>query len=136
MSTRIRGKKLGLKLGTPAIEASVDLTNARVESEDLDSPTFGDVASGAAQFYLRGTAIQSTDADSFWRYVWDNAGKRVAFTFSIHGNEEPTATQPHLVGFVTIGRKPGLGGDVNSTATFEIEWEIDGEPTLDRGTGA
>ncbi|MBZ4485964.1 hypothetical protein LQ938_09705 [Microbacterium sp. cx-55] len=132
-STRIRGKKLRLTLGTPGEEVWQDVTNARIEADDLDTPTFGDIADGSAQFFLRGTAIQSTDATSFWRYVWDNAGDRVAFAFAIHGNIEPSVTQPHFVGYLTVGRKPGLGGDVNSTATFEFEWEIDGMPALDEG---
>ncbi|MGM7677575.1 hypothetical protein [Microbacterium sp. A94] len=136
-STRIRGKRLGLMLGaadgTPAWQ---DITTYTLANEDLDSPTFGDVATGAGQWMLSGTAIQSTAADSFWQYVWANAGSEVAFTLAPHGNETPSAAQPHFLGTVTIGRKPSLGGDVNSTGyTFEFEWEVVGEPTLDDGTG-
>lgn len=133
-SARIRGKRLGLTLGTPGSNHWQDITTYSLAAEDLDSPTFGDVASGAGQWTLSGTATQSTASESFWMWVWENAGQMVAFTLAPHGNEEPLASQPHVVGYVTIGRKPSLGGEVNSTGyTFDFEWSVEGEPVLDTG---
>jgi len=129
-SARIRGKKLALKLGTPGVDVWQDVTTYTLASDELDTPTFGDVADGAAAWKLSGTAVQSTASGSFWAWVWENAGESVAFTLAPHGNATPSAAQPHFVGIVTIGRKPSIGGDVNSTGyTFDFEWDVEGEPT-------
>lgn len=136
MSTRIRGKKLSLTLGSPGVPVWQDVQSYTLESEDLDGPTFGEIASGAAQYRLTGTAIQSHDADSFWQYVWENAGQDVAFTLAPHGNETPSATQPHFVGVLNIGRKPSIGGEGNSTGyTFDFDFEVAGDVVKDEGTG-
>lgn len=129
MSARIKGKRLGLTLGTPGTTVWEDIMSLELNSEDPDEPTFGDVANGVAKWLLSGSAKQSTEVGSFWDYVWENAGQRVAYTYAVHGNTTPTATQPHFVGFVYIGRKPKLGGEVNAEYSFDFEWECDGEPT-------
>lgn len=135
MSTRIKGKRLRLLLDTPGTEVWQDIKGLTLQSEEPDDPTFGDIADGVAKWLLAGTAVQSTDETSFWSYVWENAGKRVAYTYAVHGNEAPSLTQPHFVGYVYVGRKPSLGGEVNSTGyEFEFEWECDGEPTKVTGT--
>lgn len=133
-SARITGKRLGLALGTPAVNIWQDVTTYSLEPEDPESPTFGDVSEGLAQWKLSGSATQSTAASSFWQYAWANAGERVAFTLAPHGNETPTVAQPHFIGTVVLGHKPRIGGDVNSKGyTFDFEWEVEGEPVLDDG---
>lgn len=127
-STRIRGKKLALTLGSPGIEVWQDVQTYTLVSEELDGPTYGDIASGAAQYRLTGTAIQSFDATSFWDYVWENAGSDVAFTLAPHGNEIPTSIQPHFAGTLNLGRSPQIGGDVSTTHTFEFDFEVIGQP--------
>lgn len=129
MSTRIKGKRLRLLLDTPGTEVWQDIRGLTLQSEEPDDPTFGEIADGVAKWLLSGNAVQSTDAGSLWSYVWENSGKRVAYTYAVHGNEVPSVSQPHFVGFVYIGRKPSLGGEANSAGyEFEFEWECDGEP--------
>jgi hypothetical protein len=55
----------------------------------------------------------------------------VPFTAAPWGNAEPTDDQPHFIGMVKIGRKPSIGGEAGSqtTHTFELEWEVESEPT-------
>ena len=140
-STRIRGNKKPIfTLGTPGAEYSADLMSYRIENEDAnaDTVTFEDAENGGGrQFYLRGSAIQSLQATSLWRYLWANTGAtEIPYTIAPAGNAVATAEQPHLVGTLTIGPKPTLGGEANASPTsafdFDIELAIDGEPTLDR----
>lgn len=141
-STRIKGnKKPFLEIGAPGAEYATDLISYSFENEeaDADTVTFEDAENGGGRtHYLRGSAIQSTDAESFWRYVWANSGaSEIPFTVAPHGNEVATADQPHLIGTLNIGPKPTLGAEASTSRTsassFDFEFEIDGEPTLDTG---
>lgn len=141
-SQRIKGnKKPILKLGTPGTEYATDLTAYSIENDEADADvvTFEDAENGGGrQFYLRGSAAQSTAKESFWRYVWENAGlAEVPYTVAPHGNAVATDDEPHLVGTLKIGFKPTLGVEASTSATaagtFDFEFEIDGEPTLDEG---
>ncbi len=134
-SARIKGTKLGLKIGTPGTDYWADLSSWKISNDDADKDvtTFEDAAAGGSkQFKLSGTAIQSTATGSFWRYAWENTGTDAAFTIAPHGNEVATEDQPHVIGTVTIGAKPDLGGDAGTGAyTFDFEWNITGTPVLD-----
>ena len=137
MSTRIKGVALILSIGEPAVDYKCDISKYLVTNEEgkgKDSvTTFCDAASGGARnWLLKLTAVQSTDTASLWRYIWENSGKKVKYVVAAHGNDVPTADQPHLTGTLTIGPKPDLGGEAGTdkTFTFETEWELDGEPTL------
>ncbi|MBX3309709.1 MAG: hypothetical protein KF739_04650 [Cryobacterium sp.] len=129
-------------LGTPGTDQSADIISWTIENEEADSDTvtFEDAANGGArQFFLRGSAIQSTATLAFWRYVWENTGETaVPYTIAPHGNAAPSAAEPHFVGTLTIGPKPTIGGEASTSSTsaftFEFEFEIDGEPVLDDGT--
>lgn len=141
-SPRIKGNKLPvLTLGSPGAEYAADIISYSIENEEADSDviTFEDAANGGSrQYFLRGAAIQSTDSDSFWRYVWENSGDTgVAYTIAPHGNAEPSETQPHFVGTLTIGPKPTIGGEASTSTSsafqFEFEFEIDGIPSMDVG---
>jgi hypothetical protein len=139
-STRIKGTKLKLTLGSPGTDFFADLTTWKVTNTDAksDVTTFEDAAAGGAkEFHLTGSAVQSTASDSFWRYAWANTGEDVAFTVAPHGNAEASADQPHVIGTVTIGAKPDLGGDAGTGAyTFDFDWVIIGTPMLDDGAGS
>lgn len=141
-STRIRGnKKPQITLGTPGLDHSADVISWTIENDEADADvvTFEDAANGGGrQFFLRGSAIQSTQSAAFWRYVWENSGEtEVPYTIAPHGNATPTADEPHFVGTLTIGPKPTIGGEASSSATsafsFDYEFAIDGEPTMDTG---
>ncbi|GAA2082192.1 hypothetical protein GCM10009840_17860 [Pseudolysinimonas kribbensis] len=137
-STRIKGTKLKLTIGTPGVDYWGDLSSWKISNDDADKDvtTFEDAAAGGSkQFKLTGTAIQSTASGSFWRYVWENTGVDAAFTIAPHGNETATADQPHVIGTLTIGAKPDLGGDAgNGAYTFDFEFLVVGTPTLDSGS--
>lgn len=136
-STRIKGTKLALTLGSPGTDYWADITSYLLTNEEADSDvvTFADASEGGArQYKLTGSAIQSTEAASFWRYAWESTGEEVAFTLAPHGNAEASAAQPHFVGTVKIGPKPDIGGEAgNSAFTFDFEWEVVGTPTMDTG---
>lgn len=139
-SKRIKGVALTLEFGESPAQYECDVTECRITNEESDDDvtTFCDVADGSARdFKLAGTAIQSTDEDSLWSYVWDNVGEKVQFTYAPHGNSDPSEDEPHFTGTVVIGEAPEIGGEAgrNNTFTFEFEWDIEGKPTLDRGEG-
>jgi hypothetical protein len=141
-SPRIKGNKRPvLTLGTPGVDISTDLISWTIENEEADSDviTFEDAENGGSrQYYLRGSAVQSTESASFWRTVWENSGDSgVPYTIAPHGNEAPSQNQPHFVGTLTYGPKPTIGGEASTSTssafTFDFEFEIDGVPTLDEG---
>lgn len=136
-STRIKGTKLALTLGTPGVDVWADITSYSLEPKEADSDTttFEDASKGGGvDWLLKLSGIQSTDAESFWMMCWEQSGEEVPFTLAPHGNTVASATQPHFVGTVTIGMKPKIGGDAGTGAfTFDVEWKVLGEPTLDSG---
>lgn len=139
-SSRIRGKQLMLTLGTPGTDYWADATSVVLDNEeaDQDTVTFEDAAEdgGPRQEFLQITAIQSTDADSLWSYVWDHTGEDVPFVYAPHGNETPTASQPHFTGTCTIGARPSIGGEAGrtNTYTFETRWDVVGKTVKDDGS--
>lgn len=139
MSTRIKGVALLLKIGTPAVDYKADVTACTLENEqaDDDTVTFADAAEGEVRdFFLRITAVQSTDPTSLWSHIWDHSGDTVGFTYAPHGNEVATEAQPHFIGTAVIGPKPTVGGEAGrtNTFTFETEWKVEGTPVKDTGT--
>lgn len=138
MAARLKGNKLALEIdGTDYWAEITSYTLTREDSDD-DVVTFKDASEGQTQDEkLQITAVQSTDSDSFWRLVWDQVGEDLPFKIAPHGNETPTANQPHLIGTVNIPKRPDLGGDAgrNNTHTFEVEFDVIGQAVLDTGTG-
>ena len=91
----------------------------------------------AEPWFIKGEAIQSTAADSLWRFTWDHSGEVVGYTMAPNGNTEATTDEPILSGELTIGPRPQLGGAAtHKTFTFEFDWALTAEPTLDEGTSA
>lgn len=120
-SPRIRGKKLGFKLdGT---DFWVDMTGAHLtKSEDDDTVTFASLQAGGVQRDLKMAGIQSTAKGSLCRFLFDHANETVDFVLSLHGNETPTADEPHIQGRVTLGDPPDIGTEVQTTSVFEVQY--------------
>lgn len=131
-STRIKGKSLVFEVD--AVEYACDVTSvtlANEEASDQDAVTFCDAAAGTSvDWYLEVSAITSTDATSFWSFLWDNSGDTgVSFTFAPHGNAVPSESQPHFEGTCTLPAPPAIGGESNSTWTFDVRIDLDAAPT-------
>lgn len=137
--TRVGGKKLTMTIGGVEIHAEASAVAMKNEEASSDVTTFADAEEGGArQFYIEGTAVQSTDSDSFWTYVWDHTGETAAFVLRPHGNAVPSADQPHFTGTLTIGAKPDLGGEAGTKKdqTFAFRFDVDGTPAKDNGSTA
>lgn len=138
-STRIKGNRLGLTFGSPGENYWADATSVVLDNEDNETgvTTFEDAATdgGARQSFFTISAIQSTATGSFWRYLWENTGEVVAYTYAPHGNEDPTEDQPHFIGTCKIGPKPSIGGEASRTDefTFEVRLDVETGPTMDTG---
>ena len=134
-STRIYGKQLRLEIdGT---DQWADTISCLLKNEDDGDTviTFEDAQAGdVKKFFFEITAIQSTDADSFWSYIWDHTDDEVAFEYAPHGNASPATDQPHVIGTLKIGPKPDLGGEAGrkKTQTFQTRFDVIGTPTLAR----
>ncbi len=123
----------------PAIDFDGDIRAFAITPEDKDDDdiTFLEAASGETKDYkVTTTAIQSTDADSFWRFLWDNPGDEFTVVYGPHGNAVPTAAKPHFLLTLKANGKPELGNEASLTkkrSTFEYEFEVTAGPTLDDG---
>ena len=132
-STRIKGKSLKFIIDDEAYECdltAIDLLNEEAEGSD-DVVTFCQAASGGGvNWYLDTTAITSTDQNSYWTYLWDNAGAQdVAYVYAPNGNETPTADKPHFTGTLDLPAKPNIGGEASTTWSFDIRLLVNEEPT-------
>lgn len=139
MSARIKGAALQLSIGSPATDYWADCTSVVLDNEEADADivTFEDAQTpgGARTYFIDLAAIQSTDPDSLWTYIWTQAGVEVAFVYAPHGNETPAPDKPHFTGTVKIGPRPAIGGEAGATNTytFETRWDVVGVPVLDNG---
>lgn len=138
MSKRIKGKKLGLTIDGKEYWADVSSCTLENEERDGGTITFRDASLPGEdrQHFLNITAIQSTDPESLWSFIWDRTGEEVPFMYAVHGNETPATDQPHIIGTVKIGPRPLLGGEASrgqEDYTFESRWDCVGTPVLDRG---
>lgn len=133
MATRINGSKLSLKFGT--LEVKAEAGSFVLENEEADGgyTTFADVAAGGArQWFITIESLTATDATSWWRFLWDNTGTEVTFTFAPHGNTTVTdADEPIFTGTAVVGAKPPIGGAAGEEWNFEYRLDLVGEPTMD-----
>jgi hypothetical protein len=133
MATRIDGKKLSLKFGTLEVKAEAGEFTLDNEEADGGYTTFADAANGGTrQWFISITSLTSTDATSFWRFLWDNTGNEVTFTFAPQGVTTVTdADEPIFTGTAVVGAKPPIGGSAGEDWTFEYRLDLVGEPTMD-----
>lgn len=133
--TGIRGNS-GIYFMADTVEYDGDVKRVRITSEDKDDSdlTFEEAAQGETKDYrLAVTALQSTDAGSFWRYLWDNPGAEFDVTYGPHGNAVPSTGQPHFTMTCKATGKPEIGGEAKRTKDrfdFEYELEVVTGPTL------
>lgn len=119
-STKIAGKQLLLNVGEVnywADAISVVLDNEAEFVEDFHArPIFAPV-----RWFMDATAIQSTDEDSLWTFLFEHANESVDFVYAPHGNEEPTPAQPHFVGTLVVPNPPRLGGEAGEDVVYTFE---------------
>jgi hypothetical protein len=140
--TGIRGNE-GLvakfTLGATTTEFDGDIKAFNIESENKDDSdlTFLEAASGDSKDYtVKVTALQSTEATSFWRYLWDNPGEEFTVVYGPHGNAVASASQPHFLMTLKADGKPPIGGEAKrgkDRYSFDYEFEVTAGPTLDDG---
>lgn len=127
---KFKGK--GLSLTIDSIEYRVDASSVLMDFEDADNDvvTFADLDNGGdKQWFFAISAVSDYATNSLWSYIWDNSGDDdIAFVFKPYGNSTASATQPHFTGTLTIGDRPAVGGEADSTFTFETRFDIDGTP--------
>ncbi|MDK9294551.1 hypothetical protein FAM19031_000589 [Propionibacterium freudenreichii] len=130
-NTRVTGTRLGLTFDGVDYYSDIGKFELTPSTSDKDIVTFADAAAGsAAAWTLKLTAIISFDPAAFWGWVWEHAGETVGFILAPLGNREASEKAPHFTGKVKIGTKPGLSSEAGDTkgATFEAEWDVEGEP--------
>lgn len=142
MSTGIKGAgavfttQLGVAV---AADHADDLKAIRITSEDRDDAdlTFAEAAEGDLKdFQLVVTALQSTQAGSLWRELWDNPGAEFDVVYGPHGNLVPSDAQPHFLFTVKSTGKPEVGGEAARNGNrfdFEYTYDVVGGITLDDG---
>lgn len=127
---KFKGKGLSLMFGTEEVNLEATSVTLSNEEADTDAVTFAELASGTPlQWFFEIEAVADYGTDSFWSYLWDNAGDDVSFVFKPYGNVTASATQPHFTGTATINAKPPVGGTANEVFTFEARLDVVGEPT-------
>lgn len=136
-STRIKGSALSLTFD--GVDYWADVTKARLTNVPMGDPSRAydnnAVIAQPRQFLIKGTAIQSLDSGSFWRYAWAHTMQIIDFRYAPLGNHTPQPDAPHFVGKVQVGPHPTVGGDAGEGEyEFEFEWEVLGKPVLDDGT--
>lgn len=142
-NTRILGNKLGFSIAGKDYWSDISSYELAPETSDKDVVTFADALSGASSAWkLKGKAIVSFDAGSFWDMLWTQAGKTIDVLVAPFGNKTATAKQPHFKIKAKIGVKPSISSEAGDEkgSTFDFEWQCEGEPekliaTSTLGTG-
>lgn len=141
-STGIRGNEgllASFTIGATTETFDGDIKKFQIVPKDKDDSdlTFLEAASGEDKDYdVTVTALQSTDAASFWRYLWDNPGAEFTVVYGPHGNAVPSADQPHFLMTLKANGKPAIGVEAKrgkERGDFDYTLEVTSGPTLDDG---
>lgn len=128
---RMKGK--GITFTVEDVDYTLDASSVVLTHEEAENDVlvFADASAGGAyEWKMTINAIQSTDADALHTFVWSNSGDLVDFLFAPHGNTAATVAQPHFTGSVRIpNKKPELGGEADTTWSFEMELDVEGDIT-------
>lgn len=134
----IRGNS-GIVAKFDAADYDGDVKAMRLTTEDKDDSdlTFLEAASGETKDYqLTVTAIQSTQAGSLWRLVWDEPAGEFAVVYGPHGNVAPSVAQPHFTFTAKATGKPEIGKEASLSKTrsdFEYVFDVTSAIVLDDG---
>jgi hypothetical protein len=139
MSTSTRIKANALLLSIDGTDYWADFSSVMLQSEEAasDVTTFYDASLGGRRdFYFTVSGVQSTEAASFWRAMWADAGTEVAFIYAPHGNAAASSDEPHFTGTVRLPPRGALmlGGEASPDGTFSfdgVRMDIVGDVTLD-----
>lgn len=113
-----------------------DAKSVVIDSDDKDDSdlTFLEATNGDTKDYkVTVTAIQSTEAGSFWRLLWDNPGAEFETVYGPHGNAVATADKPHFGMTLKANGRPKIGVDAKRAkdrGDFDYEMEVTEGPTL------
>jgi len=137
---RMKGKGVDITFGTPAVDMKCDLTSFLLSRAD---PGNGAATDGTVTFCdadksatgevwtLAVTAVQATNAESFWHLIWDAAAKaggdEIPFVAKPWGTGAATADKPHFSGSIIVnqGDFPPVGGGAgNDTWTWERSFVV------------
>ena len=111
-NARILGNKLGFSIAGKDYWSDISSYELAPETSDKDVVTFADALSGASSAWkLKGKAIVSFDAGSFWDMLWQQAGRTVEVLVAPFGNKVATAKQPHFKIKAKIGVKPSISSE-------------------------
>lgn len=134
-STGVTGNKgIVFKLGGTAFDQDVKKVGITTEDKDESDLTFAEAAAGDLKdFKVAVTAINSTQAGSFWKHLWDNPGLEEACIYGPHGNAVPTADKPHFGLTVKATGKPPIEQEAKATnerMNFDYEFDVTVAPVL------
>lgn len=135
---RIKGRQLSFLIDGDEYNcnfSSLIMNNEETDTGD-NTVTFCDAESGGKQWFFETTSVASTEAGSFWRFLWDayDSGPTtgIAFVYAPHGNATASASQPHFTGTLDLTGRPTMGGEAGpGDFTFDYRLDIVGEPVLD-----
>lgn len=127
-------KGIIFKLATIDYDGDTKKVGITTEDKDESDLTFAEAAAGDLKDFKVGvTAINSTEAGSLWKYLWDNPGIEVACVYGPHGNAVPSVTKPHFGLTVKATGKPPIEQEAKATkerTTFDYEFEVTVAPVL------
>lgn len=123
-----------------AVAYDEDVKAIRLASEDRDDSdlTFAEAAAGEVKDYtLPITAIQSTEAGSLWKLLWDNPGKEFQAVYGPHGNAVATVAKPHFTFTVKATGRPEVGGEAARNGNrFPFDYTFDVTSSIELDDGA
>lgn len=117
-SPRIKGTALSMRVGDPAVDHWADATAVVMDKDTEFHPLFDGGYQYTHTWFFDVTAVQSTDPDSFWTFLWEHSEEVVPFAYGPHGNQTPTLAQPHFTGLLQVPPPPALGGDAGEFSEY------------------
>lgn len=129
---RIDGKWLQLTFAD-LYEVNCLSTSVMLDNEDADADlvTFGDVIAGNdKRWFFTITGLPDYGDGTFWSLLWSTPPfTPLPYFFNPYGGPFATPEKPWFTGFVTVDRKPPVGGDAGMPWTFDARLTCTANPT-------